>query len=91
MSDELLDHLMRDPTDDGRLLVYADWLQQRGDPRADYARLQLELRTTDDRLGVLARLRDLYPVDEPVWVGRMELAGVCSSHDSWRCPRCGGE
>ena len=33
-----------DPTDDAAIVVYADWLEERGDPRATFLRLQQQLR-----------------------------------------------
>ena len=36
-----------DPEDDASRLVYADWLDEQGDPRADYLRL-LATATADD-------------------------------------------
>jgi uncharacterized protein (TIGR02996 family) len=32
------------PDDDARKLVYADWLEERGDPRAEYLRLMMQVR-----------------------------------------------
>jgi uncharacterized protein (TIGR02996 family) len=41
--DGLLAALLADPADDEARLVYADWLEERGDPRADYLRLSVAL------------------------------------------------
>jgi len=46
----LLDAILASPEDDGPRAVYADWLQQRGDPRGEHIALQL------------AGARDLYSV-----------------------------
>lgn len=35
--------IARDPADMGPRLVYADWLEERGDPRGEYIRLAIEL------------------------------------------------
>lgn len=63
------------PADADRLRVYADWLEERGDARAAYARAQLDHRLDPDPAR-LPGLRRLYPAHEPVWTGRFELAGV---------------
>jgi uncharacterized protein (TIGR02996 family) len=46
-----------EPEDDGHRLVYADWLEERGDPRAEYLRLEHAVRVHRapgaDRLRVL--------------------------------------
>jgi uncharacterized protein (TIGR02996 family) len=44
----LLDSLVADPADAARWLVYADWLDDRGDPRGEYLRLVHELSTNPD-------------------------------------------
>jgi uncharacterized protein (TIGR02996 family) len=36
--------ILERPDDDARKLVYADWLEERGDPRAEYLRLMLKVR-----------------------------------------------
>lgn len=38
--------ILANPTDMTLKLVYADWLQERDDPRAEFVRLQVELYTT---------------------------------------------
>jgi uncharacterized protein (TIGR02996 family) len=35
--------IQEDPADDTARLVYADWLEERGDVRAEYLRAELEL------------------------------------------------
>ena len=37
--------ILANPADTTLKLVYADWLQDRGDPRAEYVRLQVQLHT----------------------------------------------
>jgi uncharacterized protein (TIGR02996 family) len=74
----LLQMCLDAPKETDRLLVYADWLEQEGDPRSAYARAQLELRRSPatERARHLAGLRKLYPVEHPAWCGRFEQAGV---------------
>ena len=49
MSDELafLRGLLTSPEDDTLRLVYADWLEERGDPRAAFLRLEVALHRTE--------------------------------------------
>lgn len=44
--EQFLAAIQQSPQDDTHRLVYADWLEERGDPRADYLRIQCELRKT---------------------------------------------
>src|SRR5579885_144501 len=53
--------ILEDPDDDGPRLIYADWLEERGDPRGEFIRLQCALARMpagDDRRGDL-RAREL--------------------------------
>jgi uncharacterized protein (TIGR02996 family) len=43
-----LDHLKADPSDDVTRLVYADWLEERGDPRGAWLRAEHELAATSE-------------------------------------------
>jgi uncharacterized protein (TIGR02996 family) len=46
VSDEraFLQAILEHPGDDGRKLVYADWREERGDPRGEYLRLTVQVR-----------------------------------------------
>jgi uncharacterized protein (TIGR02996 family) len=48
-----------DPADDGNRLVYADWLEERGDVRGEYIRLRLRACEPRGRQRVRARLAQL--------------------------------
>jgi uncharacterized protein (TIGR02996 family) len=65
--------LLAAPADEAPRLVYADWLDERGDPRGTY--LRLELRTPGDPY-----LRDVASDLDPVWLARVSRppAGLCS-------------
>jgi uncharacterized protein (TIGR02996 family) len=57
-----LDAIIRDPEDYEARIVYADWLEQRGDPRGEYLRLEaLQYR-------IPGRLAELEPMLEPAWL-----------------------
>ena len=53
--ESFLQEIIAAPDDDGPRLVYADWLEERGDPRAEFIRVQCE----EARLGDGKRRTDL--------------------------------
>ena len=73
MSEEqsFLDALAADPADDLTRLVYADWLDDRGDPRAGYLRLVCELARMPEADMLESAAGDaliaLSPVLDPHW------------------------
>jgi uncharacterized protein (TIGR02996 family) len=64
MGDEagFLEAIREDPNDDGARLVYADWLDEQGDSRGEYLRLEHQLAQTAQRL---AQLQSQL---EPAWL-----------------------
>ncbi len=42
-ADHLMHAIVSDPADIGARLAYADWLEERGDPRGEFIRLQFEI------------------------------------------------
>jgi uncharacterized protein (TIGR02996 family) len=46
---QFLQAILDDPDDDALRLVYADWLEEQGDPRAEFIRLQCELEKAEYR------------------------------------------
>ncbi|MFK8114672.1 MAG: TIGR02996 domain-containing protein [Rubripirellula sp.] len=42
----ILDDIQSAPEDSERRLVYADWLEERGDPRSEFVRCELEVEAT---------------------------------------------
>jgi uncharacterized protein (TIGR02996 family) len=64
-----------DPEDDAPRLVYADWLDERDDPRGEFIRVQLEFERTAplaERYAVLrARARALRRLVDPEWAVAM--------------------
>jgi uncharacterized protein (TIGR02996 family) len=67
--------IRENPRDDAPLLVYADWLDEQGDPRAAYLRTQAEFRRarTDE---LRQRLIRQYPHDHLAWAAALEQAGA---------------
>jgi uncharacterized protein (TIGR02996 family) len=51
----LLAALQADPEDDEARLVYADWLEERADPRGEYLRLEVQAHRLPPRLAELGR------------------------------------
>jgi uncharacterized protein (TIGR02996 family) len=85
MSDEeaLLRRVVDAPGDEAPRLVYADWLDERGDPRATFLRQELEVfRGPREGPSFRAGVRDLQLARrtlEPVWAARLSRppVGVC--------------
>jgi uncharacterized protein (TIGR02996 family) len=77
----LLRAVLAHPADDAPRLVYADWLDERGDPRGEYLRVDLELGRAGkraDRLLVRARrLRKELPRPWVVAVSRGPVGKTC--------------
>lgn len=73
--DELLEAIRADPDNDGPRLVYADWLQERGDPMGECIVLLIEqekVSADEPRTpALLARIREFESLwDDPIWNGR---------------------
>jgi len=78
-----IDAIAEDPDDDTARLVYADWLEERGDPRAEYLRLEAELATSisgDRRKQAVGRMRQLRRRLEPQWLDRMTYEIILSDY-----------
>ena len=69
--DAFIAAIREDPTDDARRLVYADFLQERDDPRGEYIRLVADLTgrpSEDDEAAKLAdRLMDIADTLDSEW------------------------
>jgi uncharacterized protein (TIGR02996 family) len=67
MTDEaaFLQAIIAAPDDDSIRLVYADWLEERGDCRGEF------LRLLHQRAAATARLKQLLPGVDPAWVQRI--------------------
>jgi uncharacterized protein (TIGR02996 family) len=65
--------VLQDPDDDGVRLVFADWLEERGDPRGEFVRVECALArlpADDDRRPALyARRRQLLAAHRDAWLG----------------------
>lgn len=77
------------PGDDLPRLVYADWLDERGDPRGAYLRAETEWAKPwrdGQRPGDDAAVRAMAMEMDPVWVARVSRPplGVCCQHVSFQ-------
>ncbi|QJW98168.1 TIGR02996 domain-containing protein [Frigoriglobus tundricola] len=74
-------------------LVYADWLDKRDDPRAEFIRLEFrrgQLRTTDPAWGLVeSRLRELRGSLDPDWVSIFDRPKIenCDEAFAFKCPK----
>jgi uncharacterized protein (TIGR02996 family) len=74
-----LEAVLAQPDDDAVRLVYADWLEERGDPRSDYLRLELELvrePSGAEAPGLRVRLQELRPRLDPLWLAHLDQPAV---------------
>lgn len=53
-----LKRILKQPDDDAPRLVYADWLEEQGDPRGEFIRLQCALATTGVDVSARKKLRE---------------------------------
>ncbi len=65
--DALYDAILANPGDDGARLVYADWLQERGDPRGEFIALQMQGASPK-------RQRELLRLHQKEWLGPLAPA-----------------
>lgn len=74
------------PGDDLPRLVYADWLDDRADPRGPYLRAEMAWARTGNKVKALRKLGELL---DPVWVYRVSRPpiGVCLTKDIFS--KCG--
>jgi uncharacterized protein (TIGR02996 family) len=74
-----LSAILENPRDDTSLLVYADWLEERGDPRSEYLRGQCEFRKS--RTDALRRhLIRCYPHEHLAWTATLEQSGAVQAN-----------
>jgi uncharacterized protein (TIGR02996 family) len=75
--DDLLRAVLANPDDSALRGVYADWLEERGDPRGEFLRIAQRLaalpRKAKRRGPLVARLEELRPVIDPAWRALVEL------------------
>ncbi|HET9989405.1 MAG TPA: TIGR02996 domain-containing protein, partial [Kofleriaceae bacterium] len=69
----LLHAVIEHPDDDARRLVYADWLQQHGDPQGELIAVQTRLAhaTPGERGELEARAKDLLDAHAATWTTQL--------------------
>jgi uncharacterized protein (TIGR02996 family) len=87
----LLREVVANPHDPTIRLVYADWLEEQGDPRAEFLRLEAELTTMpedDSRYAPsFARLRQLWKTLDRDWLAQVNRSPVENCHFEFQCPK----
>jgi uncharacterized protein (TIGR02996 family) len=83
--------LLAHPDDTTTRLVYADWLDERGDPRGEFLRLELRLAELggDERSPwIRDRLLELRQAIDPAWLARLDRTKIdrCALRFAYRCP-----
>ena len=77
-----MDQILLDPDDDIPRLIYSDWLEDRGDPRGEFIRLQCQIEkldpSTEEHCDTYWRCVELLEANEEHWV-----AGVSDQLDKW--------
>jgi uncharacterized protein (TIGR02996 family) len=86
--------ILNSPTDRTVRLVYADWLDERDDRKADYLRTEVELHAladsdADRREELRRRLVALRSVVDPFWLACFDRPWIegCDDHFAFRCPK----
>jgi uncharacterized protein (TIGR02996 family) len=70
--------IRENPEDDGLRLVFADWLEEQGDPLAEFIRLQCQLEPIRDRYGdpqaeeLRRREEEMLEQQRDVWLGPLK-------------------
>ena len=88
-----LDEISANPDDDGARLIYADWLEEQGDPRAEYVRAEVAFYGTsmDDAEFANRRdlLRELNLDHDPTWTLRLARTDIenCPIEFEYACPK----
>jgi uncharacterized protein (TIGR02996 family) len=78
--DAFIKAIVASPTDDASRLVYADWLEERGDARGEYLRVELALaaarRQRVRSQALRKRLQELRAEIKPSWLAIFDQPGV---------------
>jgi uncharacterized protein (TIGR02996 family) len=90
--DPFIRAMLADPDNDAPRLIYADWLEECGDPRGEYLRLECHLATLsqdDPQLDpLLIHFRELHRQIDPGWRAAVARSKVerCRLFE-FRCPK----
>jgi uncharacterized protein (TIGR02996 family) len=81
--DGFIGAILTDPSDETVQLVYADWLDERGDPRGEFLRLRVEWNREwagghHPPMSLSSRIEELRAAIDPGWVAVLDTLGVPS-------------
>jgi uncharacterized protein (TIGR02996 family) len=87
----LLRAVIERPHDQAARLVYADWLEEHGDPRAEFLRLEVELcempERHPNRAQVRERLKSLWQEFDADWLASVNRSPVEGCRFRFKCPK----
>ena len=73
---DFLQEILANPDDEGPRLIFADWLEERGDPRGEFIRVQCELAGMKERKSRRRTLKtregELLAKHEKEWLGPLQ-------------------
>ena len=91
--DAFLSAVHANPEDDTPRLMYADWLDEKGDDRGEYLRLLVRLEEvppkSPDRRELRRRLRELRKLIDPAWRAAVARPPIerCRVEFEFECPK----
>jgi uncharacterized protein (TIGR02996 family) len=91
--DSFLRELLANPQDRQTRQVYADWLEERGDPRGEFLRIEDALAALPKKdpscKKLQARLRELRAVISPEWLAQLDRTRIenCEVRFEFQCPK----
>jgi uncharacterized protein (TIGR02996 family) len=88
-----LEEILAHPEDEATRLVYADWLEEQGDPRAEFLRLEVAMKNEPKkkrRDEMRRHLREMRSGIDPEWLAMMDQTRVencASALFAFRCKK----
>jgi uncharacterized protein (TIGR02996 family) len=91
--DSFLRELLANPEDRQSRQVYADWLEERGDPRGEFLRVEDALAALPKKdqacKKLQTRLQELRAVISPEWLAQLDRTRIenCEVRFEFQCPK----
>ena len=86
-----LDEVRKDPADESARLIYADWLEEQGDPRAEYLRAESAFQAFPpiDQDRARAGLYEMQAEIDSHWLASIARTSIenCPLEFEFRCPK----
>jgi len=85
--------IVAQPSDNSLRLIYADWLDEQGDPRGTFLRLEAELAALPDsdrrKTKLRKRVQQLQKDIAPDWLARLDRTAIenCEPRFEFECPK----